>query len=82
VYFFPLRFIITLPFPAYNTASTNLRKKSVASIYNKEIGWYTIPEMIKLMLQAVPRGLIVQPSPMINFVDVGAKSRLWSQTLS
>jgi hypothetical protein len=26
VYFFPLRFIVTLPFLASNTASTNLRK--------------------------------------------------------
>jgi hypothetical protein len=26
VYFFPLRFIVTLPSPASNTASTNLRK--------------------------------------------------------
>jgi hypothetical protein len=32
--------------------------------------------MITLMLQAIPKGLIVLPSPMINFVDVGAKSRL------
>jgi hypothetical protein len=28
------------------------------------------------MLQAIPRGLIVLPSPINNFVDVGAKSRL------
>jgi hypothetical protein len=34
------------------------------------------PEMITLIMQAIPRGLIVIPSPIINFVDVGAKSRL------
>jgi hypothetical protein len=38
--------------------------------------------MFTFMLQAIPRGLIVLPSPMISFVDVGAKSRLWSSTLS
>jgi hypothetical protein len=51
---------------------------TVVSIYNKEIGQYAFSEMITLMLQAIPRGLIVLPSPIINFVDVGAKSRLWS----
>jgi hypothetical protein len=51
---------------------------TMVSIYNKKSVGIHFLEMITLMLQAIPRGLIVLPSPIINFVDVGAKSRLWS----
>jgi hypothetical protein len=50
----------------------------MVSINNKEIGWYTFSRDFTFMLQAIPRGLIVPPSPIIHFVDVGAKSRFWS----
>jgi hypothetical protein len=51
---------------------------TMVSINNKEIGWLHFLEIFTFMLQAIPRGLIVLPSPIINLVDVGAKSRLWS----
>jgi hypothetical protein len=52
---------------------------TMVSINNKEIGWYTFfPEIFTFMLEAIPRGIIVLPYPMITFVNVGAKSRLWS----
>jgi hypothetical protein len=51
---------------------------TMVSIYNKESFGMHFPEMITLMLQAIPRGLVVLPSPIINFVEVGAKSSLWS----
>jgi hypothetical protein len=49
----------------------------IASIIKKSVGIH-FPEMFTFMLQAIPRGQIVLPSPMTSFIDVGAKSRLWS----
>jgi hypothetical protein len=50
----------------------------VVNIYNKEIGWYALSRDDYINVATIPRGLIVLPSLMINFVEVGAKSRLWS----